>query len=157
MNWELLKSGVYYLDGSLRDIYVLNTTRSDWQLWADFVNTNYTVSIQSYDDEEVKNKIGLAEVIAYWDAETYESVTSTVYVGNVLVNTHFFVEEEIENDVLPTEVESIEDHNRLMEYLKGVSKTLNKEVMLTTENLKEVVLIAVNGDTITYTFTNSTL
>lgn len=157
MNWELLKSGVYYLDGSLRDIYVLNTTRSDWQLWADFVNTNYTVSIQSYDDEEVKNKIGLVEVIAYWDAETYESVTSTVYVGNVLVNTHFFVEEEIENDVLPTEVESIEDHNRLMEYLKGVSKTLNKEVMLTAENLKEVVLIAVNGDTITYTFTNSTL
>ncbi len=43
MDFQKLKDKIYYSDGSLRDIYVHNTTKEDWQIWADFVNKNYNL------------------------------------------------------------------------------------------------------------------
>jgi hypothetical protein len=43
MNWPDLKSKIYYSDGSLRDIHVLQTNLSDWQKWVDYVNENYRI------------------------------------------------------------------------------------------------------------------
>ena len=40
IDWRELKNKIYYLDGSLRDIYIHGTTRDDWQKWVDFVNEN---------------------------------------------------------------------------------------------------------------------
>jgi hypothetical protein len=44
LSWENLKNKVYFLNGSLRDIYVRDTTKEDWQKWSDFVNANYKTS-----------------------------------------------------------------------------------------------------------------
>jgi len=33
MAWENIKQNIYYSDGSLRDIYILNSTRADWKKW----------------------------------------------------------------------------------------------------------------------------
>lgn len=43
MNWAKLKDKVYYCDGSLRDIYVLQTNIEDNRKWTDFVNENYAI------------------------------------------------------------------------------------------------------------------
>ena len=49
----------------------------------------------------------------------------------------FFSIDEIENDFFPEEVKTIEQHNLIIEYLKSISKILNKEVILTPENYSE--------------------
>jgi hypothetical protein len=55
-------------------------------------------------------------------------------------------EEEIENDITPKEVNSLDDHNKLLEYMKGLSKVLNKQVILTPENQPNFILISVDNN-----------
>jgi hypothetical protein len=38
-----LRTGVYEIDGTWRDIYVLDTTQDDWRSWMTFVNQHYRV------------------------------------------------------------------------------------------------------------------
>lgn len=49
VSWEQLQQYVYEGDGSWRDIYVLDATRADWKIWADFVNANYRVEFNDGD------------------------------------------------------------------------------------------------------------
>ena len=76
-----------------------------------------------------------------------------IFVGNILVQVYFFYSEEFENDINPTEIKSLEDHNNLMIYLKSVSKVLNKELILTTEEIQNrKALIRINGDEVFFNF-----
>jgi len=43
MNWQTIKDKIYYGDGTLRDIYVLNISKEDWAKWIQFVNQNCRV------------------------------------------------------------------------------------------------------------------
>lgn len=148
MDWQILKDKIYNWDGSYRDIYVHNTTKEDWQIWADFVNKNYKTSFHIYDKEEKKDKVDLTKIFDYWKGTQENCSTATVFVDNIQVNAHFFTEEEIENDITPNEINSIDDHNKLMNFMTNLSKVLNKTVVLTPENQAETVLISVDKDEI---------
>jgi hypothetical protein len=148
MDWQYLKSKVYFLDGSLRDIYVHNTTKSDWQLWADFVNANYETSFYIYENEVEEKTIALSKIFDYWDGLREYLSTATVYLDHIQINVHFFVGEEIENDISPKEIHSIDDHNRLINYMTRLSKVLDKVVVLTPENQANFVLISVDKDVV---------
>lgn len=148
MDWQELKDKIYYGDGSLRDIYIHNTTKKDWQLWADFVNTTYKTSFHIYETEVRENKVDLSKIFDYWNGVHEYCSTATVYVDNIQVNAHFFTEEEIENDIAPSQINSIADHNKLLDYMKNLSKILNKPVTLTPENQANFVLIFVDIDDI---------
>ena len=128
IDWRELKNKIYYLDGSLRDIYIHVSTRDDCQKWVDFVNENYKISVRA----------------DYWNGDQENYSTATVHIDNININCHFFCEEEIENDVSPKEINSIEDHNKLMSYMTKLSKLLNKVVILTPENTPEIILFSVD-------------
>ena len=142
IDWRELKNKIYYLDGSLRDIYIHGTTRDDWQKWVDFVNENYKISVRA-DHLNSKEIIDFARIIDYWNGDQENYSTATVHIDNININCHFFCEEEIENDVSPKEINSIEDHNKLMSYMTKLSKLLNKVVILTPENTPEIILFSV--------------
>ena len=148
MKWQILKEKIYYWDGSWRDIYVHDTTKKDWQIWADFVNKNYRTSFHIYDTEVRTDNVDLTKVFDYWAGLQENCSTATVYLDNIKVNAHFFTDEELENDITPDEINSIEDHNKLVEYMVGLSTALNKNVVLTVENAPDIVLISVNGNKI---------
>ena len=149
MDWQELKDKVYYWDGSWRDIYIHDTTKEDWQIWADFVNTNFKTSFHIYETEVKENRVDLGKIFEYWNGVHEYCSTATIYVDNIQVNAHFFTEEEIENDITPNEINSIDDHNKLMDYMKSISKILNKPVMLTPENQADFVLISVDQNAVT--------
>lgn len=136
MTWENIKQNIYYSDGSLRDIYVLNSTRADWEKWINYINENYEVKFIYYNDEgkEISNnKIAFQKVTEYWE-NTLDSVLNAEFLINkVVFKCYFFDVNEIENDIWPNDVNNIEQHNSIVEYLKSVSKLLNKEVILTPE------------------------
>ena len=139
MIWEKIKTDIYYSDGSLRDIYVLDSTIEDWKKWIGFINENYQVKFKYFDNQgnkKIESKINFDEVSKYWN--NYEnSISAEFLVGEVLLKCYFFSINEIENDIFPEEVKTIEQHNLIIEYLKSISKILNKEVILSPENYSE--------------------
>ncbi len=150
MNWVTLKDKVYYLDGSLRDIIVSNTTKDDWKIWVDFINKNYKTSFYVYETEKATDKIDYSKMLDYWNGKTDCAAMITIYLDNIIIKCNFFDPQEIENDIAPKEFISIADHKLLMTYMKGLSKVLNKKVILTPENSKEVILLSVDNDQIIF-------
>lgn len=142
LEWKTIKENFYFEDGSLRDIYVFNTTITDWELWVDFVNRNYEVE---FIDSEMKTDfINLSVVKKYWIKDSQESVKlALIKINNFIINCHFFIENEIENDISPKEITKLDDHLKILEYMKKVSNLLNKKVILTGENLEESILFEV--------------
>ena len=139
MIWEKIKTDIYYSDGSLRDIYVLDSTIEDWKKWIGFINENYQVKFKYFDNQgnkKIESKINFDEVSKYWN--NYEnSISAEFLVGEVLLKCYFFSSDEIENDFFPEEVKSLEQHYLILDYLKSISKILNKEIILTPENYSE--------------------
>jgi hypothetical protein len=145
MEWQDLKNKIYYLDGSLRDIYVNNVTKNDWQIWIDFVSKNYRTSFHIYEPSVTADKIDFSVVLDYWNGIRDNSCMATVYIDDIIIKAYFFDNNNIENDLTPTEINSIDDHNKLLEYMKGISKVLNKQVVLTSENEPDNHLITVDN------------
>ena len=119
MIWEKIKTDIYYSDGSLRDIYVLDSTIEDWKKWIDFINENYQVKFKYFDNQgnkKIESKINFYEVSKYWN--NYEnSISAEFLVGEVLLKCYFFSIDEIENDFFPEEVKSLEQHYLILDYL----------------------------------------
>jgi hypothetical protein len=146
MNWQQLRDGVYYCDGSFRDILIYNTTKNDWIAWADFVNQNYTVSFKSYESERPKDKINMDTILEYWEDVHDNCSSASVFIDNIRINAFFAADDEIENDITPLEINSIEDHIKLVKYMTEISRLLNKKVILTPENTPETELITIYND-----------
>lgn len=150
MDWKQLKDKVYFVDGSLRDIYIKNTTRNDWALWADYVNKHFKLFF-SVSDTVIDDKIDIYKVFDYWDGKDDCCLNASIFLGDCLIKTYFFTEEEIENDIMPTEVNSMETHLLLVDYMSKITALLKKKVILTPENPSdtEPIFIEVNNNMVT--------
>jgi hypothetical protein len=143
MNWTELKNNIYYIDGSLRDIYILNTNKQDWEKWVNYVNENYRVDSYNGKEDKKENTINFSVIKEKWNGTSDFLSTATVYIDSIQINAHFFTDTEIENDIDPREFNSLEDHNRLIKYMTDLSTLLDKDVILTPENDQETILIKV--------------
>ena len=153
MNWEELKEKIYYWDGSWRDIYIKNTTKADWKKWTDFVNQNYRIEWFNERTGQVETKIDFDVILEYWDGNENLCSTANVFIDKIQINAHFFISEEIENDIDPREIITIEDHYKIVNYMTELSVLLGKTVILTPENEPMIstpensaVLLEVQGD-----------
>jgi len=146
--WNKAKECVYYWDGSWRDIYVLDTTLDHWSKWIDLINEKYSVEFYNGQTQQVEPIIDKRAVFDYLKGESDLLNSATVEIGSVSVKCHFFTETEIENDIDPREVVTIEDHNRLVEYFVDMSKLLNKEVVITAENQRDIICMSVDKEVI---------
>lgn len=146
MDWTQLKNRIYFEDGSLRDVYVLDINITDWEKWVDMVNEKYSVEFWDAKTDFKANKIDFATVKEYWDSNgKREVVTATINLDPITIKCHFFDDSEIENDIDPREFKSEEHHLKLIQYLNDISVSLDKEVIVTEENIMESVLIRGNG------------
>jgi hypothetical protein len=151
MKWIELKNRIYYTDGSWRDIYVPETTMSDWKKWVDIVNHNYKVDWFNGKTNKHEEKIDFTTIIDNWSKEHDFSSTAKVYVDNLQINAHFFDSTELENDIDPGDINSIEDHEKLIKFMSDLSIILDKEVILTPENQHEFILVKVYRDKVLLT------
>ena len=155
MNIEHLQKEIYFEDeGLLRDIYVLNTKITDWKKWVDIVNENYSVEFYNGQTKATENKINFKVVQDYMTGKTDLLNSATINLNGIDINCHFFTDQEIENNVDPIQIKTIEDHNRLLDYLQTVSTALNKRIILTPENSRDYVLIECENGKIKITVPN---
>ena len=148
MNWDDLKNKIYVWDGGWLDIYVNDSNSSEWEKWTQYVNDNYRIDWYNGKIAKAESKIDFGVIQEYWNGNHNLCSTAKVFIDNMQVNAHFFDDTEIENDIDPREFKSMEDHNKLISYLKGLSKLLNKEVTVTPENCPEIFLMRVKEETV---------
>lgn len=127
----------------MRDIYVFGTDIHDWRKWADLMNEKYKVEFYDAKTELTKDKIDFGTVEECWTQKDREWITATIKLGAVNIRCHFFIDSEIENDIDPRELKSLDDHSNVLKYLRDISVTLDKDVFVTTENTEDDKLISV--------------
>jgi hypothetical protein len=144
-DWEILKKEVYFEDGSLRDIYVYNTDKADWEKWSNLINEQFEVEFINGFTLETGTRVDIDEVFRYW--ENREAIAgpfiAAIKLRELRVNCHFFEEGILENDISPREVKTEADHKAILEYLQAVSSVLKKRVIMTLENTEELILLEI--------------
>ncbi len=130
---DILKD-IFYQDGSLRDLYVCETTADDWQQLISFLRGGiYQVAYEidgvrmplPPDYGEIEKKIGAVTQLL------------SINVDGVCLNCHFFWTSGIEFDLLPTEIDTEEKAEAVFRFMAEVGQLLRKDVILTPENMQE--------------------
>jgi len=127
-------------DGSLRDIYVLDTNISIWEK----LLTEITLS--KYVFKFTHGEIQLDIPSCFSSIKALQEVNPTILtilVNHIKINCHFFVESEIEMDICPSEVNSEGRFHSLIEFLEWLSRVTNSNVVLTHENSEGYVILEV--------------
>lgn len=128
MDWDDCKRA-FYVDGSLRDVYVANTTVADWDIFLELVSSLKTASFINGEPEQIPTKA--PEI---FDKNGDVSFLLEIELGKVKLNCHFFTVDEIELDIDPKEVTSQQELDAVGDVLVEIGKSLNKDVVLTDEN-----------------------
>ena len=128
MDWEKAKAA-FYCDGSLRDVYVRNTTIEDWNRFLAYASQQ---SASYYVD-------GALLPLHYQASEIFEERDRkarllAINLGKVVLNCHFFTVDELELDIDPKQVTSNHAFDAVFQALTDIGKTLKKDVILTDEN-----------------------
>lgn len=150
MNWTEIKKEIYYCDGSLRDIYVLQTSFEENEKWVNLVNELYNVKWFNGLAKTDEQKINFEVVGGYLKGEHDLCSSASVFIDKIQINNHFFLDNEIENDISPKEINTIQDHEKIIKYMTDISILLDKPVILTPENEQKTVLILVTKNKIEY-------
>ena len=147
MNWENLKDKIYIWEGGWLDLYVLDINERNWFDWVNYVNEKFKISWFNGRTQKDEDQINFSVIQEYWSGNTELISTATIYLTeSIQIKAHFFDNSEFENDLDPREFNNLEDHNALMNYLLNISTIMKKEVILTPENCRDIVLISANGE-----------
>lgn len=136
---------VFFNDGSLRDIYVLDVDLGDWQMFYEWIYLS-SWEIKLYKDGlETVNEIKNVDKL-FKDKEFHSILFSIDIEGAALINCHFFSKDEMEFDVNPKEIKGLHEANAVLEFMSKLSSILGKEIFLTEENIPEHPLITIKLD-----------
>lgn len=132
-NWAAYKAE-FVPDGSLRDICVFQTDMEDWHTAAG------VITAQGYDLKFLQKLTGRRfpeDLHSLFPSSADEELTLlTIDISGVLLNCHFFTNEQIEFDLDPAEVKSADQLARLFELMHAIAGALGKDVLMTPENEK---------------------
>lgn len=148
MDWEHCKAA-FHTDGSLRDIYIKKTTLTDWNRFITFVSAHEHK--YSYNGERVP----LPKEAYYIFSERDCSHFLKVFIDDIQVNCHFFLEQEIELDMNPGEVQSQAKLNTIIKFISELGDHLNRDVILTEENLPTQAWFKYNSQSKTLEYENA--
>ena len=140
-NWKDIK-WIFEPDGSLRDIYVQDVTLSDWETLIDFLNLNYDIKF----GEDEQNQIDKEYMTKYLKDETGDMESKSLKIDFNEVNFHcyFFLPDQIEFDIDPREIKTINDFESIEKFMVSISKSLKNQVTLTEENSPEFPLFKID-------------
>lgn len=132
MKWEQHKE-LFAWDGSLLDIYVLDTTMSDWQRLLDALRAS-SYELRYKVDGETIAKIP-EQIEAIFARHLEADVSLTIDAPQLWIGCHFFTPDEIEFDLDPRAIDGQPRLDRLVHFIAMLRDALNKEVLLTPESL----------------------
>ena len=143
-NWKNIE-WIFEKDGALRDIYVQNATLSDWEKVVDLLNSEYKLTYGVYENN-LTDKIDFGYVKTMFADETgeLETKSATIDLSGITVKCFFFLENQIEFDINPTEIKTESEFNKITDFMKSISLKLEKQITLCGENQPELPLIKID-------------
>ena len=125
-------------DGSLRDIYVENTTLSDWDRLLQWVRSSPLAFSFLHEGRPMPLPAAAGDVFAL--SGTAASIL-TIHLGALSLNCHFFSDDEIELDLDPRELTDERAFSALLGFVRGLGDALARDAIVTHENFKWAVLL----------------
>jgi hypothetical protein len=143
-NWKEIE-WIFEKDGALRDIYVQNATISDWEKVVELLNSEYKLTFGVY-EENLTDKIDFEFVKTMFADETgeLETKSATIDLNGIIVKCYFFLENQIEFDINPTEIKTELDFKKITVFMKTISSKLEKQITLCGENQPEFPLVKID-------------
>lgn len=126
-------------DGSLRDVYFLDTTIQDWQT---FLNLNISKNFRYTFDGNKAEISSAIDLLNNCDG----SHTLSIETAGVEINCHFFCTEEIELDIDPRQVKGEREHIAVLEYIAQLAMALHKTAYMTPENSQSEPIFTFDPD-----------
>ncbi|WP_219836083.1 hypothetical protein [Paenibacillus sp. R14(2021)] len=114
----------------------------------DYVRSNPDFEIFIFKDgEEVHEKLSIIEILKLKD--DFSMVVHIEYKG-ISISGYFYEADNIEFDISPKEIISLEEVDKVIQFMKEIAMFINKEVILTPEmDMKEVYIrVLSTGETI---------
>ena len=128
----------FYRDGSLRDIYVFDVRLEDWTAVARFiVGQGYRIEFSGAWTQPTFPS-DMARL--FLSGPESELTLLSIDVSGVQICCHFFSQDEIEFDLDPDDVQDGSRLAALFEFMKGLADALGKDVVLTPENIPDIVI-----------------
>ena len=135
----------FSVDGSLRDILVPGTILTDWEvLLSNLKQAGYKLKISEPFD--LTQNLNSVEAFRHSNENSPVKLEVALSPTN-LVHCHFFTLDEIECDVDPRAIDDESDVERILGFMKFVGDALNKNVLLTEEDTRDVCLATYRPDT----------
>lgn len=133
-------------DGSWRDVYMFETTRAEWQAVLDWVR-----SVDPSPRFTVDGEAASLPTDVGWMFEHRETVAPSLYFVHhgVDYGLHFFQEDEIELDIDPRKIRE-GNWPDFIATLSDLSQLVNRDVLVTPENLPHVAILCVTKSDVTY-------
>ena len=128
-------------DGSLRDIYILNTSLDDWQRVVDSLRDYRPPPRLLLDGVSVPIPSSVKSVFERGSDESRPVLH--LNAGSISLNCHFFDVGEIELDLDPREVLSEEGFDHLTAFMSQIASAAGKPAILTHENVRDAVILSV--------------
>lgn len=149
--WERVQPDFEW-DGSLRDLYVLDTSESHWHLLVEFLRDS-EYPLEFFVDQEPSPLP--ASVAAIFSVRKRASPLLRIGVDGFTVCCHFFCPDQIELDIDPREVDRAERFAQLCAFIESVGLVLERSVLLTHENRPECPFIRFDSATRSFSFVPS--
>ena len=138
MKWQ--DSQQYFLaDGSLRDLIIRDIDESNWNRFLVEVH-ELNIELSFFHGGKV---ISLpATYSAIIKLQESDPTTLSMNIGaGVIVNCHFFIEEELEFDIDPKQIKCDATYNSLLEFIRRLKVIFERDVLLTEEGDSDAILI----------------
>lgn len=137
--WGLVQ-GEMEPDGSLRDIYILESSLTDWKYFLSSLKAELKEIGFRINEEEINvDDLNLDDHFS--GNHEWMLPTLRVVKDNVQLNCHFFTDIEMEFDFDPKEITGIGKMNVILEFMKRLSHSVGKDSILTPENAREYPIL----------------
>jgi hypothetical protein len=141
LTWDRVRSE-FAFDGSLRDIYILQTHPNDWQQILNALRAGAFELQYFRDAQPAELPFEAAEIFG---AGGERSCLLSVTFDGITANCHFFMPSEIEFDIDPREVRGEQQFDALIRFMHLLAETTSKEALLTVENTPSMVILRVRS------------
>jgi hypothetical protein len=130
VDWQHAKAE-FELDGSLRDVYILNADVGVWQKVIDSLRSSDYPLLYDVNGTEATLPENVADVFGI---RSDVGLSLSVEAEGILLNCHFFTEEEVEFDLDPREMDSEERLQALFRFKRRIGEAAGRQVIMTPEN-----------------------
>lgn len=129
---------VSVVDGSWRDVYVLNTTAADWDAMLAWIRTTFSGNLKFWiDGENAPLSQSMADILRI---QHVASPQMELDLDGLRLQCRFIDSSEIELDLDPTELNDARFES-LLGFLRNLGQLLGRNVYLSPENIHNLPLL----------------